>query len=448
MVFQKQSLPDDLGIVTADDVDKDDKINSPQPESPVTDLDFNDLQTSIAKPPSAAQTVPLDQPPFKPPLEVDGRMIPDAEVMTEFVEGILAIMPEGHGFLRPNFLPSPRDIYISGTQIRRFRLREGDKVGGQARAPKDSERYFGLLKVEKINGEEAENLPSRPWFDQLTPIFPQPQIVLETKPDVLSTRLIDLICPIGRGQRGLIVSPPKAGKTWLLKDIVAAVSANYPDLHVIAILIGERPEEVTDISRYVKGETIASNFDDPPLHQAKVAEIALERAKRLVEMGKHVFIILDSVTRLARAYNLSVPTTGRSLSGGFDPGALYPAKQFFGAARNIENGGSLTIIGTALIDTDSRMDNLIYEEFKGTGNMELHLDRTLADRRIFPAFDIQRSGTRKEELLFGDDYKAVMVMRRMTDLLDKEERTEAFIRELAKTKTNKEFLKMLGKKAK
>jgi len=375
-------------------------------------------------------------------LEVDGRIIPDADVPTDYREGILVVMNEGHGFLRPNFIHSQDDIYISNSQIRRFRLREGDLVGGQVRAPKENERYYGLLKVEKVNGISIEKMGDRPWFDKLRPIYPQPQIKLETEADILTTRMIDLIAPIGFGQRGMIVSPPKAGKTWLLKDIAAGVSANHPDVHLMAVLIAERPEEVTDISRSVKGEVVASNFDEAPTHQTKTAEIALERAKRLVELGKDVFIILDSVTRLARAYNLAVPGSGRSLSGGFDPGALYPAKQFLGAARNIERGGSLTVIGTALIDTGSRMDELIYEEFKGTGNMELHLSRSLAEKRIFPAIDIQRSGTRKEELLFGEEkMKLIARMRRMIDLLGEEERTEVFINQLKKTKTNEEFLK-------
>ena len=426
---------------------------SKKDSSPTQDLSVSSAQDQIVTADdlgSKTVVVPSsDQKPKRPLLEVDGRIIPDADVPTEYLEGILEIMPEGHGFLRPNFTPSKGDIYISSSQIRRFRLREGDLVGGQAREPKENERYRGLLKVEKVNGTPVEELTERSWFDKLTPIFPQPQIKLETKPEILTTRMIDLIAPIGYGQRGLIVSPPKAGKTWLLKDIAHGVAENYPEIHLMAVLIGERPEEVTDIARSVKGEVIASNFDEPPEYQTRAAEIALERAKRLVEMGKDVFIILDSITRLARAYNLSIPTSGRTLSGGFDPAALYPAKRFFGAARNIENGGSLTIIGTALIDTGSRMDELIYEEFKGTGNMELHLDRKLAERRIFPAIDIQRSGTRKEELLFGEKLmEAIRRMRRMIDLLDNQERTERFISQLRKTKTNEEFLKEVVMKSK
>lgn len=377
---------------------------------------------------------------------VDRRVIPDANLPTEYVEGVLTINEEGSGLLRPKFLPSERDVYISASQIRRFLLRPGDLVGGQARSPKESERYYGLLKVEKTNGQPAESeiLAKRPYFEDLTPIFPQPQIVLETQADILTTRLIDLFSPIGFGQRGLIVSSPKAGKTWLLKDIANAVSQNYPKAPLMAVLIGERPEEVTDISQSVKGVTVASNFDEPPEHQIKVAEVALERAKRLVEMGEDVFVILDSITRLARAYNLAMPTSGRTLTGGFDPAALFPAKHYFGAGRKIKDGGSLTIIGTCLIDTGSRMDDLIYEEFKGTGNMELHLDRRLAERRIFPAIDIQRSGTRQEELLYEKSiYEKIITVRRMVDILGPEEKTSVIIERLKKTKSNKEFLEML-----
>jgi len=378
-------------------------------------------------------------------MEVDGRVIPDSHLPTKYAEGVLEIMSDGYGFLRPNFISSDKDIYISSSQIRRFRLRVGDMVGGQVREPKENERYHGILKIEKVNGVALEKIQSRPAFDKLMTIFPQPRIKLEIGKEPISLRMIDLISPIGYGQRGLIVSPPKAGKTWLLKDIATGVAKNNPKIHLMAVLIGERPEEVTDIVRSVKGEVIASNFDDSPDYQARVAEVAIERAQRLVEMGKNVFVILDSITRLARAYNLCIPTSGRTLSGGFDPAALYPAKKFFGAARNIEDGGSLTIIGTALIDTGSRMDDLIYEEFKGTGNMELHLDRKLAERRVFPAIDIQRSGTRREELLFDEKvYPSIVRMRRMIDLLGKDDRTDAFIEQIKKTKSNKEFLKSLN----
>jgi len=365
---------------------------------------------------------------------------------TETVSGILDVQPEGHGFLRPRFVPSNRDIYISQSQIRRFMLRPGDLVEGVARPPKDTERYYGLLKVEKVNGGSPEESMRRPWFDDLRAVYPKQQVTLATGKMPLSTRVIDLVAPIGFGQRGMIVSPPKAGKTTILKEIAAGISANFPKAHLMAALIGERPEEVTDISMSVKGEVVASNFDEPPENQTRVAEITLERAKRMVEMGKDVIILLDSITRLARAYNLSVAPSGRTLSGGFDPAALWPAKRFFGAARNCQEGGSLTIIGTALVETGSRMDDLIYEEFKGTGNMELHLDRRLAERRIFPAINIERSGTRQEELLLSEaNYKKIVTMRRMMDMLGPDERTSIFIERLSKTETNDEFLENLGK---
>jgi transcription termination factor Rho len=366
-------------------------------------------------------------------------------VPTEEVTGFLDLQPEGHGFLRPKFIPSNRDVYISQSQIRRFMLRGGDKVEGVARPPKDSERYYGLLKVEKVNDQSPEESMRRPWFDDLTPIYPKQQLTLATGKSPISTRIIDLVAPIGMGQRGMIVSPPKAGKTTIMKEIATGITKNFPDIHLMAALIGERPEEVTDLTMSVRGEVIASNFDEPPENQTKVAEITLERAKRLVEMGKDVVILLDSITRLARAYNLSVAPSGRTLSGGFDPAALWPAKRFFGAARNCQEGGSLTIIGTALVDTGSRLDDLVYEEFKGTGNMELHLDRRLAERRIYPAINIERSGTRQEELLLSEaNYKKIVTMRRMMDMLGENERTSLFIEQLAKTESNEEFLNNLG----
>lgn len=371
------------------------------------------------------------------------------DVPTQEVSGILDIAHDGHGFLRPKFRPSDQDVYISASQIRKFQLRGGDSVKGLGRPPKESERYFGLLKVVEVNGVNADKQTKRVQFNDLTPIYPNKKIKLETGKVPLSTRVIDLIAPIGLGQRGMIVSPPKAGKTTILKDIARGISENFPKVHLMAALIGERPEEVTDISRSVKGEVIASNFDEPAEDQTRVAEICLERAKRLVEQGVDVVILLDSITRLARAYNLSVPPSGRTLTGGFDPAALYPPKRFFGAARNSEEGGSLTIIGTALIDTGSRMDDLIYEEFKGTGNMELHLDRRLAERRIFPSIDVERSGTRQEELLFSDeDYKRVVTMRRMLTVLDSGERTEVLNDRLSKTESNAEFLAGLSKDVK
>ena len=368
------------------------------------------------------------------------------QVATVEVSGILDIQPEGHGFLRPKFIPSQRDVYISQSQIRRFMLRPGDLIKGVGRPPKDTERYFGLLKVETVNDMPADNSLSRSYFDELTAVYPKKQIMLSTGKLPLSTRMIDLIAPIGFGQRGMIVSPPKAGKTTILKEIAAGIAQNYPKAHLMAALIGERPEEVTDIAQSVKGDVVASHFDEPPEAQTRVAEITLERAKRLVELGIDVIILLDSITRLARAYNLSVAPSGRTLSGGFDPAALWPAKKFFGAARNCQEGGSLTIIGTALVDTGSRMDDLIYEEFKGTGNLELHLDRHLADRRIFPSIDVARSGTRQEELLLSEkDLKKVSTMRRMIDMLGPEERTSIFVERLSKTTTNEDFLESLGK---
>jgi transcription termination factor Rho len=389
----------------------------------------------------------------------NGGFTQDIDVPTETVRGVLDTMPEGHGFLRPKYTPSDRDIYISQSQIRRFLLRNGDMVEGQARQPKDNERFWGLLKVEKVNELPAEEMEKRPKFEDLVPVYPNMHLKLETAQQPISTRVIDLVAPIGFGQRGLIVSPPKAGKTTILKEIAAGVSANYPDVHLMAALIGERPEEVTDISRSVKGEVFASNFDESPGEQTRIAEVALDRAKRLVEMGKDVVILLDSITRLARAYNLVVNPSGRTLSGGFDPAALYPAKRFLGAARCVEPaegakqqsarytaGGSLTVIGTALMETGSRMDDLIYEEFKGTGNMELHLSRSLQERRIFPAIDIERSGTRHDELLIGEEkMKKVTTLRHMLSLLSDEERTMAFVDKLSKAKINDEFLDSLSK---
>jgi len=377
----------------------------------------------------------------------------DINVPTETVKGILDLTTEGHGFLRPKFTPSDKDVYISQSQIRRFLLRNGDEVEGQARQPKENERYWGLLKVEKINGAVAEEMVNRPRFDDLTPIYPNTLLRLETGQQPLSTRIMDLLCPIGFGQRGLIVSPPKAGKTTILKEIAAGVTANYPNVHLMAALIGERPEEVTDLTRSIKGEVLASNFDESPQAQTRVAEIALDRAKRLVEMGKDVVVLLDSITRLARAYNLVVNPSGRTLSGGFDPAALFPAKKFLGAARCIEaapesgkaTNGSLTVIGTALVDTGSRMDDLIYEEFKGTGNMELHLSRKLQERRVFPAIDIAGSGTRHDELMLGEDaMKRIITLRHMITLLSDDEQTVMMIDRLGKTKTNDEFLESLS----
>lgn len=369
----------------------------------------------------------------------------DSSIETLELNGALEITPEGHGYLRPKFIPSDRDVYISMSQIRRFNLRPGDMVSGVGRAPKDTERYYGLLRVDSVNGLPADQAMDRPKFDDLVPIYPDKQMTLETGPTPLSTRIIDLVAPIGRGQRGLIVSPPKAGKTWLLKEIANGITTNFPDYHLMVALVGERPEEVTDISRGTKGEVIASNFDQSPIEQVRVAEVTMERAKRLVEMGKDVVVLLDSITRLARAYNLAMPSSGRTLSGGFDPAALFPPKKFLGAARCVEEGGSLTIIGTALVNTDSRMDDLIYEEFKGTGNMELHLDRKLAERRIYPAIDVARSGTRNfERLVTPERLKQLETLIRMLHLLGENERTEVLIERLNKTKSNEEFLESLA----
>ncbi len=364
-----------------------------------------------------------------------------------FSDGILDIVSDGFGFLRgERMLPGADDVYVSQSQIRRFALRTGDRIWGQIRPPKESERFYSLLRVELINGVDPETARKRPSFDQLTPIFPNQQIKLETEPNLLHTRLVDLIAPIGRGQRGLIVSPPKAGKTMLLKAIANGISTNHPDCHLMVLLIGERPEEVTDMRRSVKGEVIAATFDEPVEDHIKVAELTLERARRQVEHGRHVVILMDSITRLARAYNVAMPSSGRTLSGGIDPAALYPPKRFFGAARNIEGGGSLTIIATCLVDTGSRMDDVIYEEFKGTGNMELHLDRKLAEKRIFPALDIQRSSTRREELLLPPEtLRQVWTLRRMVSMLGEGEGTELMLTRMAKTKTNAEFLATLNK---
>lgn len=368
--------------------------------------------------------------------------------------GVLEIMPEGIGFLRQNFEIGPEDVYVSQAQLRRYDLRNGDLVIGAVRPPRESERHYGLLKVESINGILPDEARNRPMFERLTPIFPEERFDLETDRSIISTRLINLIAPIGKGQRGMIVSPPKAGKTTILKQLANAISARHPEVHLIVALIGERPEEVTDMDRSVDAEVVASTFDEPVTSHVRTAEITLERAKRLVETGRDVVILLDSLTRLARAYNLVVNPSGRTLSGGMDPSALYPPKRFFGAARNIEEGGSLTIVATALVDTGSRLDDVVYEEFKGTGNMELHLSRRLQERRIFPAIDIERSSTRREELLLGPDIlQRAWLMRRMylqmiapppTGAgLDPSVATEAIVQRMLKTKNNMEFLESL-----
>ena len=371
-----------------------------------------------------------------------------------FGGGVLDIVDDSKGYLRcDHYKPGPEDVYVSQSQIRRFGLRTGDMVVGQVRPPKESEKYFSLLRVEAVNGMDPEVVKSRPHFESLTPIFPDERFILETSPQELTTRLLSMVAPIGKGQRGLIVSPPKAGKTTVLKRIANGITANHPEAHLMVALIGERPEEVTDMDRSVDAEVISSTFDEPVKSHAGVAEIALARAKRLVEDRRDVVILLDSITRLSRAYNLVVQPSGRTLSGGLDPAALYPPKHFFGAARNIEEGGSLTVIATCLIDTGSRMDDMIYEEFKGTGNMELHLSRKLQERRIFPAFDIERSGTRREELLLGEDALQKVWLMRQRFLDSKSsgyspaQGMQELLRVLRRTRDNEEFLDLFAQMA-
>ncbi|MFH2019372.1 MAG: transcription termination factor Rho [bacterium] len=402
------------------------------------------------------QEVPVVETKIEQPAPVEQPVAKPSGNGGEFISGYLDNSPDGHGVLRPQFSPSERDVYISSMVVRRLGLRPGDKVEGTARRPNDNERYWGLMTVSKVNGNSPKDLYKRTKFHNLTPIYPIQKLKLETGQQPFSTRLIDLVAPVGRGQRGMIVSPPKAGKTTVMKDVITGIAKNYPEIHLMAVLIGERPEEVTDIRRHLEivtkdsdilGECAASNFDEPAEDQTRVAEIALERAKRLVEEGKDVVVMLDSITRLARAYNLAIPTSGRTLSGGFDPAALYPPKRFFGAARKMEGGGSLTILGTALVDTGSRMDELIYEEFKGTGNMELHLDRRLAERRVYPAIDVMKSGTRREDLLFsGTEYQSIILLRRMIDMISQNGNgdnlgyVQDLLQRLTKTKSNQEFL--------
>ncbi len=363
----------------------------------------------------------------------------------QIAEGILEVLPDGYGFLRgDNYLSTPNDIYISPIQIRRFKLDTGDRIKGISRQPKEGEKFPALIFVGEVNGEAPENAYRRKSFDDLTPIYPQERLRLETTPNEYAMRLIDLISPIGKGQRGMIVAPPKVGKTTLLKKIANSISANNPEVELIVLLIDERPEEVTDMKRSIKGEVIYSTFDELPEHHVKVAEMVLERAKRLTEQKKDVVILLDSITRLARAYNLVIPSSGRTLSGGFDPGALHKPKKFFGAARNIENGGSLTILASALIETGSRMDEVIFEEFKGTGNMEVHLDRKLSEKRIFPAIDINKSGTRKEDLLLNPkELETVFALRKALSSMTVAEVTEQLLNQLVATKTNKDFLERM-----
>ncbi len=365
-------------------------------------------------------------------------------------EGVLEILPDGFGFLRApdsNYLPGPDDIYISPSQIRRFNSRTGDTIAGQIRPPKDSERYFALLKVEKVNHEDPELAREKILFDNLTPLYPDERLKLETTPTNYSARIMDLMTPIGKGQRGLIVSPPRTGKTMLLQNIANSVTANDKDIHKIVLLIDERPEEVTDMSRSVEAEVISSTFDEPPQRHVQVAEMVIQKAKRLVEHKLDVIILLDSITRLARAYNSVIPPSGKILSGGLDSNALHKPKRFFGAARNIEEGGSLTIIATALIDTGSRMDEVIFEEFKGTGNMEIHLDRKLTDRRVFPSIDINRSGTRKEELLIDEaDLNRIWILRKLLAPLTPVDSMEFLLEKIKTTKDNEEFLASMSER--
>jgi transcription termination factor Rho len=365
-----------------------------------------------------------------------------------FSEGVLECLPEGFGFLRApdyNYLPGPDDIYVSPSQIRKFDLRTGDTVSGQIRPPKDGERYFALIKVEAVNFEHPEAAKDKIFFDNLTPLYPHEHLKLETAPENLSGRVMDMLAPIGKGQRGLIVSPPRTGKTMLLQMIANSIAKNHPEVYLIVLLIDERPEEVTDMQRSVKGEVVSSTFDEPASRHVQVAEMVLEKSKRFVEHKRDVVILLDSITRLARAYNTIVPPSGKVLSGGVDSNALQRPKRFFGAARNIEEGGSLTIIATALIDTGSRMDDVIFEEFKGTGNMELHLDRKLVDRRVFPAIDINKSGTRKEELLLPQaDLNRIWVLRKVLTPLSITESMELLLEKLSKAKTNGDFLSSLS----
>ena len=402
-------------------------------------------------------------------MEIDLEALPKNEIIFKMAQsyaeqedkmlafGVLDIINDGFGFLRmPDLKPSSNDVYVSQSQIRRFALRTGDQIMGEVRPPKDSEKYYGLVRVHGVNGIDPGISKNRPNFDALTPVFPDVQLKLETEQDNLSTRLMDLLSPVGRGQRGLIVAPPKAGKTTLLKQIAQGISVNAPDVSLMVALIGERPEEVTDVKRSVQGEVFSSTFDDPVEDHCRVAELALDRGKRLVESGQDVVILLDSITRLTRAYNLSLPTSGRTLSGGIDPVALYPPKRFFGAARNTEEGGSLTIIAACLVDTGSRMDEVIYEEFKGTGNMEIHLDRKLAENRVYPAFDLPRSGTRREELLFDKDTKQkIDLLRRMVSMItsgsnsmDSNDAIQKIMEYLKNSPNNEKFLASLGQPGK
>jgi transcription termination factor Rho len=431
----KPQLPDDAAL----ELEAPPGAPSPLALSALKDLDIHELT-------AAAVAAGLEDAPGSKKHDLIFRML-HAQAQRSgllFAEGVLEIMPDGYGFLRApesSYLAGPDDIYVSPSQIRRFDLRTGDTVSGQVRPPREGERYFALIKVEAVNFEPPEKTREKIFFENLTPLYPQERIRLEAASDNLSARVMDLMTPIGKGQRGLIVAPPRTGKTMLLQNIANSITTNHPEIYLIVLLIDERPEEVTDMQRSVKGEVISSTFDEPATRHVQVAEMVIEKAKRLVEHKKDVVILLDSVTRLARAYNTIVPPSGKVLSGGVDSNALQRPKRFFGAARNIEGGGSLTIIATALIDTGSRMDEVIFEEFKGTGNMEIHLDRKLADRRVFPAIDIQKSGTRKEELLIPkEDLNRVWVLRKVLTPLSPTEAMELLLSKMGKTKDNGEFL--------
>lgn len=454
----KEEKQDNIDL--KDTIAKQDIIEKPEPPKEVeTDLDVNNEEKTEISQKVETELKPVKD--FQPDSEINKPKSPvkyseqkkENENVTpangfekiesdDPVEGVLEVLPDGYGFLRSdNYLSGPKDVYVSPSQIRRFNLKTGDKIKGKGRIPKEGEKFQALLYVQTVNGDPPEVATKRVAFEYLTPIYPDQRISLETSPRELSTRLIDLIAPIGKGQRGMIVSPPKAGKTILLKKVANAITTNYPEMELIVLLIDERPEEVTDMQRSIKGEVIYSTFDEVPEHHIKVAEMVLERAQRLVEQKKDVVILLDSITRLARAYNLTIPPTGRTLSGGLDPGALHKPKRFFGAARNIENGGSLTIMATALIETGSRMDDVIFEEFKGTGNMELHLDRRLSEMRIFPAIDINKSGTRREELLLDQkELESVWAVRKAMSNMGTAQVTEMIISKLMQTKTNTEFV--------
>lgn len=443
--YKKEEIID--MILAAEEINDEEEIQLQEVGAEATDVEDAAIDeiTGYAAVVQGAEVAPAEEIIGKQELEA-----PPEEaviVVEDTAEGVLEILPDGYGFLRgSNYLSTTYDIYISPSQIRRFNMKTGDRITGITRPPKSGEKFRALLYVKKINDENPETAVRRPSFDKLTPIYPQSRITLENKSSQLATRLIDLIAPLGKGQRGLIVAPPKAGKTTLLKSVANSLASNYPEIHLIVLLVDERPEEVTDMQESIDGEVIYSTFDELPSHHIKVAEMVLSRAKRLVEHGKDVVILLDSITRLARAYNLTIPPTGRTLSGGLDPGALHGPKRFFGAARNLREGGSLTILATALVETGSRMDDVIFEEFKGTGNMEIHLDRKLAEKRIFPAIDIYKSGTRREELLLSqEELAAVWKIRRAMSNGASQEVTEKVVNALVKTRDNKEFVDQINK---